>query len=504
MKIFSFPIFVLLTFFVFTESVFACSCYGGEVPGCVRADFADAVFIGKITKIELNPPRVVKQEDGDSYTTRTRWIHFDVEHPVKGISSLKTKVLTEAASSCRIDGLETGQRWVIFADGSESGTLSIGFCGGSYELSDKSKIAEVLAELTPAKGRQLISGTLGGRFSEPGIEITVRGQGQEFKTTTDLEGFRIVVPLPGKYKVSAVVPYSAKISAFDEEAEFKSTLGETESTLEYEVELAEGDCLYHMFNLQRVDLKATASIRGRVLNYKTEVHGEDYVRLHRLGLTEAETLDNYVTLDRIEDGFFEFKGLREGTYVLLLNKENFPEYDKPYLRTYLPGTTDYSGVQVVKLEQGQAITDLVFNLPEPLPQKVITGEIVYPDGKPVTVDLRFDYAALRFRLINPEAGKYSNILDEEVCDYTPKGFNDCDDFLTIDKTGKFSFKAFAGFTYLIEVEVETAKGKDKHGFAFLTVNDNNKPLRIIINRDGRADAFEFIQSQKRPERTGSK
>ena len=452
--------FVFPAFFVFSESIFACSCFGDNVPECVRAKYSDSVFIGKITKIEINPRRVVKDEDGDSHISQTRWIYFDVEHPVKGISSLKTRVLTDSGTSCEIEGMEKGQQWVIFADGSESGTLSIEFCGGSYQIQDKNKIPEILTELTPSKGKQLISGSIGDRFSTPGIEVTVRGQGQEFKTTADSEGFRVIVPSPGKYKISAIVPYSAQISSYDKDINFKTTLGVTESSFEYDVELAEGDCDYNQFNLLRVDLKATGSIRGRVLNYKEEVHGEDYVRLHLLGLTEEETINNYVTLERIEDGFFEFKGLREGTYMLLMNAENFPDTEKPYLRTYLPGTTDFSAAQAVKLEQGQAITDIVFDLPKPLPQKVITGEIVYPNGKPVTKDLRFGSQTFSFNLLNPN--KFNsvgnlNYIENEVCDYSPQGI-DCDDFVKIDLNGKFTFKAFVGFSYLIEVEIENVKG----------------------------------------------
>ena len=44
-----------------------------------------------------------------------------------------------------------------------------------------------------------------------------------------------------------------------------------------------------------------------------------------------------------------------------------------------------------------------------------------------------------------------------------------------------------------------SKAKDKHGFLFLTVDENTKPLRIEINRDGQANADAFVKNLKKAE-----
>jgi len=506
MKIFSLIVFCFLALVVYKQAVFACSCIGSDMPDCVRFKETDAAFIGKISKIEINPVKTEGIEE-DTIYIQTKWVYFEVEHPLKGVSSLKTRVLTSHGTSCDFEGLKAGQRWLVFANQDDDGDLSFGKCGGSYQISNKNAIPGILSELTAEKKKPTISGTIGTYiYSTPGIDIFVEGQGEKFSTKTDNSGFTAVVSSPGRYKVKAVVPYSAVFTSPYEKINLAVTTGENESSVEYEVDLYEGDCVFNMITMAKIDLKATGSISGRALNFIDDDGLENYVYLLRLGATETETLGKYQTLERIKNGEFKFPGLREGTYVLALNPNNFPERKIPFLRTYLPGTSDFSTIQVINLEQGQTISDIVFDLPKHLPQQIVTGQFVLPNGKPVTQDLRRGEDSLIFRLFNPNKVWNSNYLDSvesEFCDNSAKGLA-CEDFITIDKSGNFSFKAFTGFTYLVEVEIVNSKGKTKHGYAYFTPEVNMKPLRIVIDRDGEADANEFVKQQNKKQPTVKK
>ena len=498
MKIFSVIVFGLLVYLIFNQTVSACSCFGSDMPDCVRAKESDAVFIGRITKIEINPVNN-RERDENTIVIPTKWVYFDVEHQIKGSPNLKTRVLTTHGTSCDFGDIKTGQRWLVFAGRGENGDLGFGMCGGSYQIRNKNNIPQILSELSPDKKGQIISGTIGNYIlGTPNIDVFIEGQSEKFQTKTTISGFIANVSSPGKYKVRAVVPFSARFSSYGDETKLTQTTGENESSVEYEVELAEGDCVFNIISMTQVDLKATGSISGRALNFTDDQKVDNYVYLFRLGATESETLDKYQTLERMKNGEFKFSGLREGTYVLAVNPNNFPERSKPFLRAYLPGTSDFSATQVIKLEQGQEISDIVFDLPNHLPQQTVTIEIVLPNGKPVTHDLRRGEDVFSFILYNPNKIWNSNSLDSveyEICDFTEKGLI-CDDSLNPDGKGKYTFQAFTGFTYVLEVEIENSKGKTKHAFAFFTVEENMKPLRVVVNRDGEGDVNEFVKPKK--------
>jgi len=93
---------------------FACSCAMASTQEYV--DGATVVFTGTVTDTEPPPKRpVMSSMDPVTYT-------FDVERAFKGDVSGPLPVLSaESGASCGLEGVEVGQRYVVFASESKRG-----------------------------------------------------------------------------------------------------------------------------------------------------------------------------------------------------------------------------------------------------------------------------------------------------------------------------------------------------------------------------------------------
>ena len=58
------------------------------------------------------------------------------------------------------------------------------------------------------------------------------------------------------------------------------------------------------------------------------------------------------------DGTFKFEGLREGTYTIVMNDDDFLDGNSPFPRHYYPGVRDFSKAEPIVLGQGMAKVDI--------------------------------------------------------------------------------------------------------------------------------------------------
>jgi hypothetical protein len=87
--------------------------------------------------------------------------------------------------------------------------------------------------------------------------------------------------------------------------------------------------------------------------------------------------------ERLSDAkTFKFSFLPPGRYYLGFNLHDGPGIDSPYPEFYYPGVADRSKATVITLTQGQKISDLTFDRPLRLAERMLEGVAVWPEGRP--------------------------------------------------------------------------------------------------------------------------
>ncbi len=478
-------LFSALLIFSSIKTTLACTCSDYGVPSCKRYSDADAVFVGKIERITS-----AADEKDASVTSKglnsISWdslglivVHFKVEKSFKGVQSKILKALTYKGTSCDLK-VKKGQRWVVFASkDEETGFLSFGSCGGNYEIENNTDEPTEIGNIS--KG--IVKANIIGRIAEDSfadgtkdIKVNLEGDGTNFSTVTDKNGYYKFANLqPGFYKVKLFIPFSAAAFTNKNLKSLKSTPTETETVFEYEVEVQKGVCDYESIYHYKIDLKATAEIKWRFSNEEGKSIESVDVELCRVKSTEMETLKNCIDLDQKDsDGSSLFNYLREGDFVLVVSKEDFPEFDSPYPRIYFPGVRNFSEAQIINLEQKQKLQLPNFKLPPSMPTQEVKGRLFWKNGKPIAPkDLNDD--GVYFAFYNFQGGESSLSMSHFI---SPS--ETTEDGLKLNNDGSFSFRAFVGMKYTVKFTAHNKKGKKLIKQSEIKVDENLKPLEIIL------------------------
>lgn len=511
-------IFVILFFFIFSENVFACTCREGGVPTCAEYGRVDAVFMGKIERITafdagnqdvtLPPVNSISTFKGSGLV----WLHVKVEKAFKGVADKIVKVTTYRGTSCDL-GVKKGEKWMFYAyRDAESGILGVGSCGGSHRISGKpSENSDYLAELEKLSRGEFgtfVRGTfVRDAFTDErqNAAVSIEGEGFAASLNTGATGdFSFRVPRAGKYKIRAVVPFSAFFYFTNApEISSKNSPTETETVFEYEAQAEENKCFYEQVELHPVDLKATAEMRGKFVQNDWKFFPRFFPRLCRLKETEEATLQSCLPVYSLKmDGSFEVKGLREGNYTLVINEDEFPDGTSPFWRHYYPGVRNFADAVPIILQQGQKLEDLRFNLPPMLPVREIKGRVFWKDGKPATFipDSENELDITLYQYEKPHRMLFMNSFQTV---WNEKGESEEREMITIAPDGTFSITAFEGFTYLLRADFELPNDKIKCGFAKLKIDENiQQPLKIILERTDKCSAEDYFKELEAKPKNG--
>lgn len=497
---------LLICFIVLVyPTVFACTCTDYNVPTCKLFGDADAVFVGKIDSIVPakggKDPQVSLNGVGSisSRETNLVLVQFSVERAIKGVNSNVVTALTYGGTSCDL-GVKVGQRWLIFASKSGiNGPLGFGACGGSNELTySDAKIKELEALLDP-NGPFTVQGRIRLDLYNPirGANVFLSGQGAHLESQTDEQGFYFFrVPKPGIYHVKLTVPFSAGPIFFTPipPPNYKrEKLSETESIIKYDTKVTPGSCSYQPFDLFKLDLKANAVISGIFKNSDRKNYRKYFPKICELKQTEAETLQNCETLFELKpDGKFEFGGLREGLYTIVIGN-SWPSGQQPFYRHYYPGVRDFSKAKGIEIKQGERKKGIRFNLPSILPTKRVIGQIFTSDGNPAALrngDGRFFY-------LSPYFLKKEKVPELFVYHSYRKEWDDSNkthevEMVNVLPDGRFELELFDGFTYILKVESGQRFNNYDCGFGKINVNSNlTVPVRIVLDQKRPCDVMNF-------------
>lgn len=509
---------IILTYIIFILiglqiKLFACTCLENNTPICAQLARADSVFVGKVEKIE--PVTNSDKETiglsgvgsissaGDSYLA---WAYINVQQNFKNMPGKTTRVLITQNTSCDLS-MKKSERWIFYANRNEQGNLSVGPCSGTSRISRSDKAyLENVAEIAGDENPEAITGFIPKEeYSNEGLTktiVTVSNNNFFASYLTSTTGlFNIRVPQPGKYNVQVTVPYSAVVGLIPFSLEssqvkmFDPT--ETASIFAYEAEVLPKQCQYSEMFFYPVDLKATAEVSGKFIASDGKQFPKFYPQLCRLKETEKETLDNCrMDTKFASDGTFLFSRLREGRYVIAVNLNDFPEVSEPFARQYYPGVKNFKDAQIVEINQGQKLENLLFNLLPQLPTQEIRGHLYWDDKTPLTYDpdnSSYSKPVVRLynlrRPISPLKDEYYKFWNEERHEYEKV------DTARVDPDGKFTITAFSGYEYILSAQSFDETRKSPCGIIKITANGNLKPIKLILNRTKKCWVDDYVKKE---------
>lgn len=471
MKVLSRSLSVLFLLVVSSLTASACQCIEYFTPACAQFQRADAVFTVFAMDFDQRPDEDGRYPDG----TKVRLL---VEEVLRGKVGKEVFDTQSNGADCKLT-YEKGGRYLIYDYGYDPQTrmIATSYCGGSTNLESAQDDIEYIRSLKRKPPPPSVMGrVLLNRYEAlQDVVVSVESKRKKVDSTTNQDGdFEVKLDKPGKYKVTVVVPFAAGSVDFSDFGP-KVTQGEpteTATMLSYEVDVGPGQCGYKQVNVFKVDLKATASVAGRVTGSDGKPVANLTVYLYRVEDIDKQG-PNYefgITDDR---GFYKIEGLRPGGFYIGVNIRHHPEISAPYPATFYPGVAMVDQARVISLGHEQSLQSIDLQLPPKLIEREITGRIVWPNGSPVT-KLSFD----------PETviGPSISIKDATTLQHVSQLRGVGNSAEKVDDKGNFSITLFEGHSYVI-----SARAFDQHDnamrskFVKIVAGENLKPITLVLS-----------------------
>lgn len=414
-----------------------CSCiYAG--PACERFWTTDAVFDGTVLSIEAIPREV--HVGRQTFSVNDKLVRLDVRQSWKGVDIGQIEVFTgQGGGDCGFD-FAVGERYLVFAyKAPNDGRLHASICSltEKYEAAaDSVLFLESLSK--PSRGGRIFGNV--ELFSSPlntptasnktPMETTVRlsGGGREYSMTSQNGRYEFTGLAPAQYRVDLSLPdgYSADSPSRNVEIPGPRACAEESFALSINGRIAG--------QLLRPDGRGVDGVR-------VEIVDADVPR-HKQNLSDSYTRDG---------GFFEFKDLAPGRYIVGLSLRSSPTETSPFARTEYPETIVVTFASTVQLQP--------WKVPRLTPAKV-SGTLVWRDGAPAS---RIALVAL------------------DVTDVTgrkaPRG-----GIAMTDENGRFSLEVWEGRSYALAVNLP-GPGRTPTDVSRLSVTAGMGPVRVRISVD---------------------
>jgi hypothetical protein len=312
-------------------------------------------------------------------------------------------------------------------------------CGRSRGLGGATEDLLYLENISKLRGKTRISGTIGGGFAFPDIDvegkkIKIIGPKKTYETKTNEEGvFEIYDLPPGKYFVEPEMPAGWKIDPYwltRSENVVTDESGRPEMKSPKRVAL-----MLEPKKHASVDIVFTVenSVRGRVLDPKGRAMFGVCVYMLRSG---QEGSGPFNCTD--EEGRFEITHIPEGQYVLVANQDGKPSSREPFPKIFYPNVTERERAAVINIGPGENIANLDIVIPKLVETVTITGTLQYSDGKPVAEKW------VKFKQTSPNDKVKGDVSTET------------------DSAGRFTLTVLKGLTGELFAEDWLAKGPYKN------------------------------------------
>ena len=447
-------IFISGIIFILSSNALACSChFGGSAP-CQEFWRVDAVFAGTV----VGSSQIYVDEGG--YKHDMRLLRLTVDQPIRGMQAAEVEVLTGLGGGDCGYGFKMGQRYLVYAYREEkSKRLSTSICTRTRLLSEAEDDFAFIKALPTSSAQGLVFGMVGKRnhhwkegdqwyLPVADAELEIEGEDAKYHAQSDAKGnFRVENVLPGKYTVKLKLPPGLIRNSLQKDA------GAT--VVENEVEVAARGCAETGFYLD-----SDTRVRGRVIDAKGNPVANMRLEM-RAAATDKGNINTFLSAATDSEGYFEFTTVPPGDYWLgyhLLNSGL--QENQPYARTYLPGVTSKALATIVTVTEGELLSGLTLQMPEPLSQRTVTGVIVWSDGQPVN-----------------GASVYLSLMEEGAM----SSFSS----VQADAQGHFTLKLLEGLQYKVSAYRQVNGGKSAQSEYIDIPMAVEQPLRLVLPAQSR-------------------
>ena len=442
---------LLLCFFLVPSTILACSC-ATQAPAYAFNE-AKVVFIGRM--LGGTQKLSIKDRAGNVITKEAGQVRFSVEEIFKGNNAevFTIQIDSNEGGSCGPYGLKRGERYIVYAYGSETNDkeLSTGVCTRTqFAASEYAKEDLDFLRNLPPPG---IGGELHGSIwadlkeserSTPLSDVRIKISGPDDQTITvftDKKGkFSVKQLKPGKYKVEPEFPPN------------------------YSSEQKSEEVMVDDRGIAQVGFEAyiDGQVTGRVFDKEGNNFNSIFLKLDG----EGKSVSGFSTG---EDGVFKIEGAPPGEYVMYLELQSHDhDKNKPY---YYPGTFERDKATKIRVGLGERVDGLEFRLPAEYAVRTIEGHVVWDDGTPA--------AEVEVHLLCPRSTTPNGLTIEFMPPSTET-----------DKEGRFRLEGFTGETYWLEARgSKIGKNPNEHVELHspprkLSIKDNVKNLKLTLSKDG--------------------
>ena len=383
-------------FFISTQTAKACSC--GPRPTVLEAfEGAEEVVIVRALSVE-------KAQDTEkrSYVDGVRSATLIVEKVFKGKLQVRDEIVfgQGGGADCiwTFDDQSVGHQHLFYLTrpetlaksdrgylpSNEPGLWFAFGCGRSTGLAHATEDLLYLENMRKRRGQTRISGSIGGGFEYPDIDvegkkIKIIGEKKTYETKTNKDGvFEFYNLPPGKYSIEPemsagwkIDPYWLRYSSSVVGGQFEQREKKSLKQVEILLEAKKHASVNIVFDVDNF-------VRGRVLGPKGRPMSRVCVYLWPPG---AEPWGSFDCTD--EQGRFEITSVPKGEYVLVANRDGKLSSQEPFRQIFYPNVSERERAAVITIRPGETIENLDIVIPALEEMITIEGVLHYSDGRPV-------------------------------------------------------------------------------------------------------------------------
>jgi hypothetical protein len=300
-------------------------------------------------------------------------------------------------------------------------------CGRSTGLAGANEDLLYLENMRKRRGQTRISGSIGGGFAYPNIDVEGKRiklicKDKTYETKTDKDGiFEIYDLPPGKYFIEPEMERGWKIDP-DWLRYSASVLERLAARKEVSKAVA---VILEPKKHASVDIVFTVEnyVRGRVIGPKGKPMDRVCVYLLR---PEQEAWGPSGCTN--EQGRFEITSIPPGEYVLVANQNGKPSTREPFQRTFYPNVSERERAAVISISTGDTIDNIDIVIPKLEETITIEGVLRYSDDQPVIK-----------KWVNFKVTRADSKVDGNVSEQT-------------DSVGRFTLRVLKGLTGEVAAE----------------------------------------------------
>ena len=420
---------VLSTAVILTVTKTANACLCGARPTVLEAlETADEVVIARAVSVEK-----AQDTEKEAYIEGVKTTTMVVERVFKGKLKVRDEIVFGQGNGAdciwTFDEESVGDQFLLYlvrpeklADrylpSKEPGLWFAFGCGRSSGLGGATEDLLYLENLSKLRGKTRISGSIGGGYAYPDIDVAgkkikIIGAKKTYQTKTNEDGvFEIYDLPPGKYFIEPEIPAGWKINPYM----FRfSNVIESEAGSPKQVGV-----MLEPKKHASVDIVLTIDnyVRGRVLDPTGRAMYQ--VCVYLLRPEQQDALGPTDCTD--EQGRFEIKEVPEGEYVLVANQDGKPSSHEPFPRIFYPNVMERERAAVINIRPGENVANLDIVIPKLEETVTISGVLRYSDGKPVADK------SVQFRVTKPNEKVHGDVNKQT------------------DKAGRFTLSVLKGLT----------------------------------------------------------